>query len=305
MKKTLVFFAATLIATGSFAQANKGKTKTTGATASSFKTTPKGLQYMIVKDVPGANAKVGDYIEMHIVSKAGDSSLYDSRKMNNNQPVPFQIQQPQFNGDLAEGFTLLSAGDSAVFKIPVDSMLKAGAQLLPWMKKDQGMMIEYYIAMTSVKSADQMRKEAEENAAKQVGIDEKLLTDYFKANNIKATKTASGLYYTISQKGTGENASAGDTVTVNYTGKLINGNAFDSNTDPKFQHVQPFSFVLGRHQVISGWDEGIALLNKGAKGKLFIPSTMAYGSQAKGNDIPSNSILIFDVELVDFKKGTK
>jgi FKBP-type peptidyl-prolyl cis-trans isomerase len=134
----------------------------------------------------------------------------------------------------------------------------------------------------------------------QADIDDALLQKYFKDNKINATKTASGLYYIITQKGTGENAKEGQTVSVNYTGKTIDGKAFDSSTDAEFGHVAPYSFPLGKHQVIPGWDEGIALLNKGAKGVLYIPSGLAYGPISPNpSRIPANAIMIFDVELVN------
>jgi FKBP-type peptidyl-prolyl cis-trans isomerase len=136
----------------------------------------------------------------------------------------------------------------------------------------------------------------------QTDIDDALLQKYFKDNKITATKTASGLYYVITKKGAGENAKDGQTVSVNYTGKTMDGKAFDSSIDPEFGHVAPYSFPLGQHQVIAGWDEGIALLNKGAKGVLYVPSGMAYGPISPNpSRIPANAIMIFDVELVDAK----
>src|ERR1043165_2312601 len=103
-----------------------------------FKKTASGLEYRIVKDEPGIQKPaIGDYMEFHIKSYVrfpkGDSVLFDSRKMNNNQPVPFQVIPPSFKGDLAEGFMMLTKGDSAVFRVPIDSVLKAGNQPLPWM----------------------------------------------------------------------------------------------------------------------------------------------------------------------------
>jgi FKBP-type peptidyl-prolyl cis-trans isomerase len=139
------------------------------------------------------------------------------------------------------------------------------------------------------------------NAQSQAEKDDAILQKFFKDTKVKAQKTASGLYYVILQKGTGENAKAGQQVTVNYTGRTMEGNVFDSNTDPKFMHVEPFTFSLGGHQVIAGWDEGIALLNKGAKAILYIPSPMAYGAASPSAAIPPNSIMIFDVELLDAK----
>jgi FKBP-type peptidyl-prolyl cis-trans isomerase FkpA len=263
-----------------------------------FSLTPGGLQYKMVVDAPGTNTpKLGDNVEMHINTHIGDSSLFNSRKLNNNQPVPFQIMPPSFKGDLVEGFMMMTPGDSAVFRVSIDSLKKAGAQLLPWMKN--GDMIEYEVVMVSVKSADQVKKEAAENASKQVALDETLLQDYFKKNNIKPMKTASGLYYTIANPGTGEGPRPGEQVTVNYTGKTLDGNVFDSNIDPKFNHVQPFSFAVGQGQVIKGWDEGLMLLKKGGKATFYIPSTLAYGERSPSPAIPANSVLIFDVDVTD------
>jgi FKBP-type peptidyl-prolyl cis-trans isomerase len=131
-------------------------------------------------------------------------------------------------------------------------------------------------------------------------IDEKILTEYFAKNKIKAMRTPSGLYYTISKKGTGENAKAGKQVTMNYIGKFLDGKKFDGNVDENFAPAggrTPLTFTLGVGQVIKGWDEGVQLLNKGARGTLYIPSGLAYGPGGRG-PIPPNSILMFDVELL-------
>lgn len=92
-------------------------------------------------------------------------------------------------------------------------------------------------------------------------------------------------------------AKVGDTLVMNYTGRLTNGTVFDSNVDPKFRHVEPFKFTLGAGQVIKGWDEGLVGMKVGDKKTLTIPPEKGYGSQAVGS-IPANSTLIFDVELV-------
>jgi FKBP-type peptidyl-prolyl cis-trans isomerase len=215
--------------------------------------------------------------------------------------VPLQVTPPSFNGDLMEGLTLLTEGDSAVFRIPVDSLLKMGNQPLPWIKSGVGQMVEYEVKVTSVRNQQQMKQQQDESAAKQKGIDDKILQQYFAQNKIKATKTPSGLYYRITKQGTGPMAQKGQTMVMNYTGKTLDGNPFDSNVDPKFNHVQPFKFMLGMGQVIKGWDEGIALLKKGSKATLYIPSPLAYGAQSPSPAIPSNGILMFDVELVDIE----
>ena len=111
--------------------------------------------------------------------------------------------------------------------------------------------------------------------------------------------TESGLQYEITEKGTGEQPQAGDKVTVHYTGFLTDSakTKFDSSLD----RDQPFTFQLGKGQVIKGWDEGIALLSVGDKATLTIPAELAYGERGAGNVIPPNSDLIFEVELLSFK----
>lgn len=93
-------------------------------------------------------------------------------------------------------------------------------------------------------------------------------------------------------------AQAGDSVSVNYTGRLEDGTVFDSNVDPKFGHVEPFVFPLGAGRVIAGWDKGIVGMNVGDKKTLTIPPEDAYGASGIPGVIPPNATLVFDVELL-------
>ena len=276
------------------------KTATGKKADGGFIVLPSGLQYKIVKHGNSTRKPVmGDNIEMFIHVHIADSVLFDSRKMyNKDNPVPFPISATKFKGDPMEGFMLMTAGDSAVLRVPVDSMKKAGNQMLPWMK--DGQMIEYDVVLVSVRSEAEKKKHDEEKANAQKSVDEKLMSEYFTKNHISAKKTASGLAYTVSKEGTGEPIKAGETISVNYTGKLLDGKAFDSNVDSAFHHMEPFSLEIGKGRVIKGWDEGLLLFKKGGKGTLYIPSGLAYGAQDQRN-IPANSILVFDVEVVDVK----
>lgn len=137
----------------------------------------------------------------------------------------------------------------------------------------------------------QARQNAAANEAKAAGV--KFLEENKKNPNVKVT--ASGLQYTVNQEGKGEHPTATSTVTVHYTGKLIDGTVFDSSVE----RGEPISFPL--NQVIKGWTEGLQLMTPGSKYTFFIPSELGYGEQGAGGMIPGGATLIFDVELIDFK----
>lgn len=134
------------------------------------------------------------------------------------------------------------------------------------------------------------KKEDENNPSSKEEQDQ-ILQDYFTKNNITAQKTASGLYYVTTQKGTA--IQNGENIRVNYEGKLLSGKKFDSS----FDRGEPFSFPVGTGRVIKGWDEGIPLIGKGGKGTLYLPSHLGYGSNGAGSDIPPYAILVFRVEV--------
>jgi FKBP-type peptidyl-prolyl cis-trans isomerase FkpA len=114
-------------------------------------------------------------------------------------------------------------------------------------------------------------------------------------SNTSMTETTGGLSIVDEVVGTGDEAKAGDSVTVHYTGMLTNGTVFDASRN---HGDQGFTFALGAGQVIKGWDQGVAGMKVGGKRKLTIPADLAYGSRAVGSVIPANSTLIFEVELL-------
>lgn len=109
--------------------------------------------------------------------------------------------------------------------------------------------------------------------------------------------TASGLKYADLVVGTGPSPQTGQLVSVHYTGTLLNGKKFDSSLD----RGKPFDFRIGTGSVIKGWDEGLMSMKVGGKRKLTIPAALGYGRAGRPPDIPGNSALIFDVELLGVK----
>ncbi len=109
--------------------------------------------------------------------------------------------------------------------------------------------------------------------------------------------TPSGLKYTDLVVGTGPSPRAGQTAVVHYTGTLTDGTKFDSSRDTG----RPFPFVLGRGQVIKGWDEGVATMKVGGKRRLVIPPALGYGAMGSPPKIPGGATLVFEVELLEVR----
>lgn len=139
-----------------------------------------------------------------------------------------------------------------------------------------------------------LQQKQQEEAAAMAAVNEKAGQDFLLENGkrVEVKTTPSGLQFEVLKEGTGAQPTAGDRVTVHYTGKLIDGTVFDSSVD----RGEPATF--GVTQVIPGWVEALQLMKAGAKWRLFIPSALAYGPQGAGGVIGPNQTLIFDVELI-------
>ena len=117
----------------------------------------------------------------------------------------------------------------------------------------------------------------------------------------KTMTTSSGLQITDSKVGTGVAPKTGQTCVMHYTGWLYENGAKGKKFDSSVDRGQPFEFVIGKHQVIGGWDEGVATMKVGGKRTLIIPPELGYGARGAAGVIPPNATLIFDVELLDVK----
>lgn len=155
-----------------------------------------------------------------------------------------------------------------------------------------------FLALGTLASCD---KDEPFDPVKQQETDDKLIRDYLSSNNVDmstVTQTNSGLYYQVVTPGSGPTVESGDEVVVHYNGMLLNGTKFDSSYDRE----EPYELMVGRDPVIAGWTEGLKLMKEGEKGRLYIPSRLAYGPNPQyGSPIPANAVLVFDMELLDIK----
>ncbi|MCC2547534.1 FKBP-type peptidyl-prolyl cis-trans isomerase [Hymenobacter sp. BT175] len=301
-----------------FSSCNKG--------GGDFAKTKSGIEYKVFKSEGGKYSsrevtpegdatykdRTGKIMALNVEYRtAKDSVLFNSRKQQMGIPMRIELQEVKTKGGIEEAIALLQPGDSGVFRFNVDTIFaKSFKQPVPPFMKKAGNTMTMYVKAEKIQSreeatADQQKMMEEQQrkmmayAEQQLKKDDVILQDYIKKNNLTAQKDPSGIYYVVTQTGTGAKPKQGQTVSVNYKGTLLDGKEFDSSV--KSNAGKPIEFPLGVGQVIPGWDKGIALLNKGSKATLLIPSSLAYGQRGAGADIPADAVLRFDVELVDVK----
>lgn len=290
----------------------------------SFKKGDSGLEYKIVSSGSGETIPYGQYMQIHVAQYYNngktDSLLSDSR----TGPQGAMIEVLDSIGTPPQYFKILKQlkkGDSLVIRQLTDSAFKTNMEgMPPFFKKGRYLittvkMENIYATREQADSARAIGMSAAQErqktaSAEQLKKDDKILTDYLAKNKIQATKGVLGTYVQILQPGTGPTIDTGVVVKANYTGKTMDGKTFDSNIDPAFNHVQPLLVNMTNDPslgttVIPGWTDGFKLLNKGAKAKFYIPSSLAYGAQGAGADIKPNSILVFDVEVLDILNKTQ
>jgi FKBP-type peptidyl-prolyl cis-trans isomerase len=261
--------------------------------------TPAGIKYKLMtnNDLP----KLGEYVKVHVKAylSNNDSILLNTRDPrfgNKGEPTTLPIQESKDATDLMDIFPLIGIGGNGTVYVPVDTLFtKNPAQRPEYMKL--GTNLVYVIDVLERVDQNQLMKQQLEAQKKMSEQEEGAIKQYIAKNHPNAIRTSTGLYVSITKPGTGDKPSTGQSVKVHYTGKLLNGKKFDSSVD----RGQPFEFSIGKGQVIKGWDEGIAMLNRGAKGFLIIPSALGYGANGAGSDIPPYSPLEFEVEMIDFK----
>ncbi len=295
----LFYFALPIIVMSCGLKANNVSTAQSESTPTKNETKkyPSGYELTYFVDEEGEGPKDGDVFYIHIINEIGDTTIFSSYKMV-GEPVPVQIMPARQKGDFQEIFKDLSKGDSVLATIVVDSFMKGN--IPPFAKS--GDLVSLHIRIVDHKTQEELTKEKEEYLEKQKSIDDQNIQKYLSDNGIKAEKASSGYYYTIEKMGTGPVAKQGQTVSVNYTGRSFNGEVFDSNVDPKFNHVEPITFAVGTGSMIKGWDLAFQDLKQGTKATIYIPSYMAYGKNPRqGGPIKPDESLIFEVELLSVK----
>ena len=264
------------------------------AGCSNFKKGEGDMLYKIHTDKSGETIKEGDFVAFKAIEKTeGDSVLYSS--YDYDRPSLLVKEKSVFKGDLFAALGMLSEGDSATFKINIDSMVQKMGRPQPsdTTKKYLVYTIKIDKVIPKGKLTDSLFRgkidaflKTEMDQAK-TGEATKIKA-YVSSKSLKPTVTASGLNYVVSTQGSGPKANPGDTILVNYTGMFLSGKVFDSSlaevakkngTFNPQRPYEPLKLPVGMNGSIAGFEEGLMLLPKGAKATLILPSSLAYGEQ--------------------------
>ena len=237
----------------------------------------------ISKSPNGAKVAAGAFVSVLYTGRLLDAAgtVFDASSKNNNVPLTFILGSNQLIPGFESGIALMNYGDKAELFIP---------SALAYGPNSQGSIPANAVLRFEVEVVDYK------------AVDDALITKYLTDKNITtAQKQASGLYFLpITTVPAGAKPVAGSTVSVLYTGRFLDaaGTIFDASSR---QNNVPFSFVLGGNQVIKGFEEGVLLMRKGEKAEVIIPSGLAYGGRGSGTVIKANTIIRFELELVEVK----
>ncbi|MEO8721842.1 MAG: FKBP-type peptidyl-prolyl cis-trans isomerase [Ginsengibacter sp.] len=284
-----------------------------GCNEQKFQKDKDGSEYKIIRNEDGRKAVAGDYMQVNILAKYKDSVLFSSIESSQPRFLPFDTTQlPPYYKDVHEG-------DSLVIRQSTDSIIKYG-QGQPFMQKGEFVYQTYkfvklfsskaaadsaaktYVAAAKIFNNKKSIEEIEKNISSNdslVKADDKSIQEFMNKNNLKGNKTKWGTYVVIDSAGTGSMIGENDVAVVNYTGRTFNDSTFDSNTQQIFGHSEPLYVDMSGWRVIPGWIDGLKLMQKGSKGKIIIPSYLAYGKNGRAPKIGPNENLIFDIKVTD------
>ena len=283
----------------------------------SEKETPNGFKFKVVKAGDGVLPKPGEIVVFdHFLKDSKDSVWVDSRKQE--MPAVLMIADSaalSTEMGIIQMLRMLSMGDSINFQMPVTKFFKEIAKSPLPHGVDSLLTLSYSISIKEITDREKYTAKQQElmqkKQAKQLATDIAIIDKFLMEKGIKAEKAESGLRFVITQTGKGNNVASGQSVKVNYAGYTLDGKYFDSSVkslaqekgiyNPQREPYSPYDVIIDQSQVIRGWHEALKLMNKGSKATFYIPSTLGYGPQRRSDIIIENSILVFDLEILDIK----
>lgn len=261
--------------------------------------TKTGIHHRLIALGDGTTkAQPSNYITVQIAYRTTSDSLFF------NGTRQLQVNEPPYPGSIDECFMMLTRGDSSTFYITAKPFFEQTleTQMPKFLKADDYIRID--IRMLEILTEDEFAREKEAFLSwiEDFGEYEKvIIKQYIEGQKIDVTPTASGLYIIPQQTNQEPRISEGDTITVHFEGRFMNGKIFDSTR----KRNEPFIFVYGeKWQVIPGIEEALASMGAGERSLLIIPSDMAFGQEGNSNGlIPAFTSVLFEVEVMEVRQG--
>ena len=268
---------------------------------SGFTDLPSGYSYKIISDVDGRKPVKGDVMLLDWTSIYNQDSVLAERKAANG----FVLNPYVGPEKLLEIIQKCDEGDSLHIKMSL--MNYALLTRMPIMRgMDTTKTVVIRLGIKEVENESTIiERRAKERPIREKAIIEK----YLEEKGLEATESPDGIFQVVIEEGTGPKPQEGQCATVNYTVRLMDGTLIDTSdpevakAEDKFdgrRRYQPYTFTVGNDQVIPGWHKGVPLVNKGGKSTLVLPSALGYGTRGRQGIAP-NTILVFDIEVVDIK----
>lgn len=261
--------------------------------------TASGLRYKIYPSKEGKKIAANDFIKFNIEYLLQRSGEKDSvlNSTYNGMPGYTMVDTGKMTTySFVELLPKSKVGDSLVFIISIDSLKSKG--MIPEYNEvfKKGANVLGKVKIISVfENQDAMMKDYEAEGTRVKEKEIAAIESYLKEKNIKAVKTTNGAFVEVTNAGNDVKADTGKQATVQYRGVLMEKNKeFDAGS---------IDVVVGRHQVIAGWEEALPYFGEGGKGRIFIPSSLGYGPQGSPPAIPPFSNLMFEVEVKKVQKA--
>ncbi|MBP3763515.1 MAG: FKBP-type peptidyl-prolyl cis-trans isomerase [Bacteroidales bacterium] len=278
---------------------------------SGYKTTSDGLHYKFHKqNTSGQQVQEGDVLVGEMTVK------FDTMELASTNGKSERVMQalPSFPGGLYQGMLMMHVGDHATFAVEADSLAKfvQPDQMPRTYQPGKGMKFYYDLNLQEIITKEEIEQERANFLAQ---VEERKenepqeILQYVRDNGITAQPNKDGLYVIVKKRGNGPKVEVGKEVSVNYTGRLLDGTIFDSSVESDARQggvyspqrkYEPMTYVQGRDKLIDGWEQGVLGQPAGTELQLVIPSALGYGPRG-AQTIPPYSPLVFDIEIISVK----
>lgn len=254
-------------------------------------TTSNGLTYILHNTEDKPVAVKGEILQLRFTySTDHDSSLFSSDALTDSMVLEYRDMK---YGAMTEALGLLGEGDSATFFLSPDSVFSKVFETRTPAYFNAGQLLKWNVKLVKKFTRDEFTRMIDERLRQTSAMEDKQIQSYCMANEIMAAPTASGLVYISFTEGKGSPVKMGDTLVVKYTGRFLNGQIFDSSEDG----TGSVRFIIGRKEMIKGWEEGFMYMKEGGTARFVVPSRLGYGIKGFG-PVPGDTPVVYDVELV-------